>query len=99
MENVQDALNLLGTKVEDRVTGFKGVVTSISFDLYGCIQAIVNPGLTPDGKIGESHWFDVGRLTVSGTPVMEVPSFVSASPASRTIHDKGPAEKPAFMKP
>ena len=57
-------LNLLGMKVEDKVTGFKGVVASISFDLYGCVQAIVNPGADKDGKLMEQCWFDVSRLAL-----------------------------------
>ena len=35
--------NLLGMKGKDVVTGFKGVITSLSFDLYGCVQAVINP--------------------------------------------------------
>ena len=38
--NILGHLELLGQKVEDKVTGFRGVVTTISFDLYGCIQAV-----------------------------------------------------------
>jgi len=41
---IQKHLDLLGHKVTDRVSGFTGVVTSIGFDLYGCIQAVVTPG-------------------------------------------------------
>jgi len=49
-KNVQDHLSLLGKEVEDVVTGMSGIVASVSFDLYGCIQAIINPGLDKDGK-------------------------------------------------
>ena len=63
-------LELLGLKVKDKVTGQKGVVTSISYDLYGCIQAVVT-----DTK-GEGKWFDVTRLVFKNlTPVMDVPYF------------------------
>lgn len=80
-------------KVEDRVTGFKGVVASISFDLYGCVQAVVNSGVEKGGKLGEQGWFDVARLKVtSKDPVMERPDF-DFDP------DHGPAEKPLFQKP
>ena len=34
---------LLGMKVKDKVTGYSGVVTSLSFDLYGCVQAVITP--------------------------------------------------------
>lgn len=62
--NIRKHMEMLGLKVEDKVTGFKGVVTSVSFDLYGCVQTIVNPGVGEDKKPGESLWFDIGRLKV-----------------------------------
>lgn len=66
-------LKLLGFKVSDAVTGFSGVVTSITFDLYGCVQALVTP---PREEKSESQWFDTKRLAVkSKTPVMIVPTF------------------------
>jgi hypothetical protein len=87
-------LDLLGMRVRDRVTGYTGVVASISFDLYGCVQAIVNPGLDKDGKPMDSGWFDVGRLEVADpTPVMDRPSF-DWTPEAIASGRKGPAEKP-----
>lgn len=79
-------LALLGLKVKDKVTGNKGVVTSICFDLYGCIQAIVS-----DSK-GEGKWYDVSRLEVkSGKPVMDLPDFEAGYIADGK---KGGADKP-----
>jgi hypothetical protein len=99
MSKLRQHLDLLGMRVEDRVTGFKGVVTSISFDLYGCIQAVVNPGVTPDGKPGDSHWFDINRLAVEGSrPVMIPPEF-DWTPAAVASGAKGPAEHPPLCKP
>ena len=78
--------NLLGLRVKDRVTGTKGVVTSLSFDLYGCIQAVVQP------KDKEGMWFDVSRLKVSSNkPVMNLPNFEEGYIAEGR---KGPADKP-----
>ncbi len=89
-------LELLGMKVKDRVTGFEGVVASVSFDLYGCIQAIVNPGLGADGKLQDSQWFDVNRLLVtSEAPVMERPNFDFGRQADG---NQGAAEKPMSCK-
>jgi hypothetical protein len=85
-------IELLGMKVEDKVTGFSGVVASVSFDLYGCIQALVNPGLDKDGKFKEQAWFNVRRLIIKGeAPVMERPEFVYGPVAKG---EKGAAEKP-----
>ena len=88
-------LDLLGRKVEDRVTGQTGVVTSISFDLYGCIQAVVHPPVKEDGSSkGEAAWYDINRLKVSAAePVMERPDFVSQDSAVANGM-KGPAQKP-----
>lgn len=70
-------MKLLGLNVKDRVTGFTGVVASVCFDLYGCVQAVVTPAASKDGgKIEESRWFDTKRLeALSDTPVMDVPHF------------------------
>ena len=86
-------LDMLGMKVVDRVTGMRGVVSSISFDLYGCIQAIVVPPVDDDGKLPGGKWFDVARLKVTGKKrVMDVPDFEGVIPVSEGR--KGPADKP-----
>ena len=92
---IKKHLDLLGFKVEDKVTGMRGVVASISFDLYGCVQAIVNPGMTNEGKLKDQVWFDVNRLKVIGNkPVMKVPNFDFGPQADG---DQGAAEKPMNM--
>lgn len=74
MVAVKTHLNLLGLLVKDRVTGYKGVVISVSFDLYGCIQAIVVP--RDENEVKTGNWFDVTRLEVlDSTPVMSLPNF------------------------
>jgi hypothetical protein len=97
MDNSKKILKMLGMRVEDKITGFKGVVTSIAFDLYGCMQAIVNPGMDKDEKFGESHWFDISRLTIiDDNPIMECPNFEFGLISEGK---KGPAEKPKYRKP
>ena len=87
-------LKLLGLTVEDKVTGFKGVATSISFDLYGCVQVIINPYADDSMRLVDSRWFDISRVVViDSSPVMEQPNFVKGDVADGK---KGPAEKPAF---
>lgn len=88
-------LDLLGYRVRDRVTRVEGVVVSVSFDLFGCIQAIVNRGFDKDGKQLESQWFDVARLEViDAVRVMNPPTF-DWTPAAIAAGEKGPAEKPS----
>jgi hypothetical protein len=74
---VTESLRFLGLRVQDKVTGFNGIVSSIGFDLYGCIQAVVTPQVREDGKSEESRWYDVKRLKVlDSEPVMELPDFL-----------------------
>lgn len=90
---IKKHLDLLGYKVKDKVSDFEGVVISMSFDLYGCIQADVRPtGLDKDGKIVQGHWLDVNRLKIlSKSPLMEVPNFEWGKIAEGK---KGPANLP-----
>lgn len=90
--------SILGHKVEDRVTGLKGVAATIAFDLYGCIQVVVNPGVDKGGKPREQGCFDINRLTVtSKDPVLPPPSFTRTAEThhrrqegrGREAHQKG----------
>ena len=84
---VEKNLQLLGHKATDKISGVSGIITSVSFDLFGCIQATLNRGVDKDGKPFDAYWFDVARLNItSKTRVMGVPDFVR--------DDKGPADKP-----
>jgi hypothetical protein len=92
--NIRKHLSMLGLRVQDRVTGMEGVVVSIGFDLYGCIQAIVNPGLDKDGKHRDQNWFDIARLKViDDQPVMKQPDWDYGVVARGK---KGAAPKPAM---
>lgn len=90
---ITETINLLGHKATDRVTGFSGVITSVCFDLYGCVQASITPPAKEDAEeIKFGHWFDVNRLEVAEETVMPVPDFEAKA---TTIADfkQGPAEK------
>ncbi len=93
--NIAKHLDMLGRHAEDRVTGFQGVVASIYFDLYGCVQVIVMPPVDKDGKKTEGQAFDVSRLRITGKPVMERPDW-EFGPIAEGRH--GPAEKPHYTK-
>ncbi len=87
-------VDLLGLNAEDKVTGFKGVITTVSFDLYGCVQVVITPKINEDGKQGDGHWYDVTRLKIeSDERVMDVPDFDKGYIAEGK---KGAAEKPAL---
>lgn len=87
----QEHLDLLGKTGKDRVTGFVGVISSISFDLYGCVQVVLCPPLDKDGKMQDGRWFDANRIEITNHErCMPVPQF-AARPQE---HMHGPAEKP-----
>jgi hypothetical protein len=95
-------LHLLGHEVRDRVTGYKGIVTSVHFDLYGCVQAFVNlpfdeKSRERDAEVG--RYFDAKRLVQqSSEPVMEQPTFgMFVTPLTSEFDTSvipGPADKP-----
>lgn len=86
-------IKLLGKKAKDSVTGQEGIITTVSFDLYGCVQAVITPQ-AKDGKVLEGNWMDVARLEIlNDKPVMALPDFSRGYVAEGK---KGCAEKPAF---
>lgn len=93
---IKEHLEMLGYRVRDKVTGYEGVVTTIGFDLYGCIQATINPGVGKDGKLADSCWFDIARLEkITTKPVMDIPNFDYGLIAEGK---KGPSEKPKMCR-
>lgn len=83
MYNIKKAFELLGKRVDDRITGVKGVATSLSFDLYGCIQLWINQPVGKDGNIPTGYWFDLERIRVlDDTHVITPPDFLSEAAAA-----------------
>lgn len=91
--NIKKHLDLLGFEVQDKATDFKGVVNSVSFDLFGCIQADVRPKeLNKEGELNKGYWLDINRLKkISKKPVMEAPNFEYGYVADSK---QGAADKP-----
>jgi len=90
--DIKNHLKILGHKVECRVTGLKGIASSICFDLYGCIQVAVTPMANKDGKLDSGHWLDISRLKkTSAKPVMQIPNYEWGIQAEGR---QGCAEKP-----
>lgn len=56
--------SILGYTVKDRITGFRGVVTGICAYVSGCHQVLIVPPMSADGKLPDSHWFDVQRCEI-----------------------------------
>lgn len=89
-----EVVELLGSKGKDRITKQDGVISSISFDLYGCIQVLLTPLKVKNGMEIKSHgWFDLNRIEITkGKKVMEHPSFETKYDTFNDVG--GPAEKP-----
>lgn len=92
-------ISKLGLKARDKVTGFKGVITSVSFDLYGCVQALVTPAESED-KIKESFWLDIPRLEIlSDEPVLNPPDFEAGYGEEKNATYIASGKKGAAFKP
>lgn len=94
MKNVYERhIELLGFKATDKVTGFSGVIDSVCFDAYGCIQISLKPKMDKDGNVPNGYWFDVTRLKIDmSRRIVELPNFYEGYTAEGR---KGPADKPA----
>ena len=90
---IQETINLLGRRAIDKITGFSGVIESVCFDLYGCVQACIKPPLDKDGKFQDAGWLDIQRLTIDQEQVMPIPDFDKKGD-SPSEYDFGPALKP-----
>jgi len=90
---VDKHLDLLGLEVADKTTDFKGIVISICFDLYGCIQADVRPKkLNKEGSVQNGYWLDINRLKIiNKKPAMERPNYNYGHIADG---NQGAADKP-----
>ena len=95
METIKKHIELLGYPATDKITGFKGVITSMSFDLYGCVQAAITPSAdTEKGEYKVGNWFDVTRLEITNTErVMDIPEYSKGYIAEGR---KGAADKPSM---
>ena len=99
---IQETIDMLGLRAKDKVTGLSGVVSSVSFDLYGCVCCALSPGVT-EAKLPDSYWFDIHRLEIlDGDRVMEVPDFAAVprlskkeKPAEVPQYSHGAADKPS----
>ena len=73
---MKEHFDLLGRRAQDVVTGLAGVVTSISFDLSGCVMGLISPVSGEKGDLPDSRWFDTKRLRLDESdPVMAQPTF------------------------
>ena len=93
MDIIEFLRSIMGRTATEKVTKTTGVITSVSFDLYGCVQAVLSQPVGEDGKTPPSNWWDVTRLGIhDGDAVMPCPDFI-LGPLDE-MPDKGPENKP-----
>ncbi len=56
----------LGLEVEDRITGFRGIVTSRVEYINGCVQYCVRKKVGKDDKFPDAEYIDGEHLKVVG---------------------------------
>ena len=60
---------LLGSKVKDAVSGFKGTAISRIEYMNGCVQYGIKPSVGKDGKDEEAIYIDEGQLEIMKAPM------------------------------
>lgn len=57
-------VNVLGTQVQDKASGFSGTATALTLHINGCVHIIVQPKgrLAETGDTIKQHEFDIRRL-------------------------------------
>jgi hypothetical protein len=88
MQTMQDLVKNLGRRATDRVSGLTGVITSVSFDVAGCIQYAISPPANKDGKRESSYWVDIKHVDLAK-------QWATGAPAFEIGKEIGAAEKPA----
>jgi len=78
----------LGDYVRDRVTGFRGIVTGITYWLNGCIRVGIQGEKLNSGVPSETQWIDDVQLTVVTKGKIGVrPEVGGARPSVRRSSD------------
>lgn len=86
----------LGDRAKDPITGFVGIVTSVSTFLHGCIRIGISPEkLDKDGKPKEDKYFDQSQLVLVKARVHKpmVLSVIEAPKPETRRSNGGPARE------
>lgn len=89
MENTESKVEL-GCKVEDIVTGFKGVAIGITEYLTGCDVVGVKPYKLKDGLPQDACWIDRNQLRVIAEPTVEISSMFRKKTDAGGPHETPP---------
>lgn len=89
MTQTEKAFHSLGKRVKEKVTKREGVVTGISFDLYGCVQVLVNHGLGDLNTPKTQTYYDLHRIKVLSEEDVVKPPVRSIKDKIRLIETLG----------
>lgn len=70
----------LGDRVKDKVSGFTGIVTGITYWLQGCRRIGLAPQEVKDGKILDMVWLDEPQVTIVKRAVVVTENAIAAPP-------------------
>ena len=77
---VMEHFKFLGFRAKDVIAGAEGVITSIAFDISGCVQGFLSRGFDKEGKRLEGYWIDTKQILImSKSAVMPAPAFLSVT--------------------
>jgi hypothetical protein len=60
----------LGKEGRDKITGFKGILVAKVEYLFGCTQWGLSGKIQEDGKVGQTEFFDEGRIEIVGNGIL-----------------------------
>lgn len=70
----------LGQKAKDKITGFKGILTSRHQYITGCDQYTISPDtMDKENKLQDDYSFDEGRIEIIGKGI-EISDVQAATP-------------------
>lgn len=72
----------LGDRVEDPISGLKGIAVGRTDWMFGCVRISVAPEMAKDGKAGEYQSFDEEQLKVLKRGVLKRKAEVAPEPAA-----------------
>lgn len=80
----------LGSQLEDKISGFKGIATARLEYLNGCVQYCLQPLVDKDGKAVEAEYFDQDQLIAVEAPRVRQPEEVKRQPTGGPVQGNPP---------
>ena len=79
----------LGDRVQDKISGLKGIIVAITNWLYGCTRVIIQPEESKDGKPSENYTIDEPQCKLLKKAVIEQPIFKYSAEKTQTTTRHG----------